>query len=85
MVEEDDRFVLSWPDKEDVKRYKLKYYLNGKYMYFKYLKEGQNEWIIDKKDEDIGSRMKLSISSIPQERFGPVHRDTIAWKYEVEE
>jgi hypothetical protein len=79
--ETDDAFYLSWPEKEKARRFIAKFYLNGKQEKFKILKEGVNEYVVEKKPEYLNKRLRFTIKSISKSRFGPSYYDGHFWVY----
>jgi len=77
----DSRFVLEWPDKsENSKRYMVQFFVDGKRKIFDIISGDINEFIIEKTPEYEGTRFKLTVRSLPKNRFGARYYDGIYWE-----
>ena len=82
LEETDDAFRLSWPDRETASLYRVRFYVNGRTKEFVIKRPPENEFIIPKKEEYIGKRLRLIVRAIPKEYRGQHYRDGIYWSYE---
>ena len=82
LEETDSAFHLSWPLREDARRYYVRFYINGKQEFFKIQKPEQNEITIPKEEKYLNKGLRLEVRTIPlpnKPRFSDGHY----WKYEV--
>ena len=84
MEETNDTFRLYWPEIENARKYRVRFYVDGRPKLFEIFKDGQTEILIPKKEEYIGKRLRLIVRSIPEVPRGRHYRDGIYWTYEPE-
>lgn len=80
-----DNFRLYWPAKDNVRRYYVKFYVNGKQEFLKLLKSTENELLIPKKPEYLNKRLRLTVRIIQEEAHGYGLYDGHFWVYREEE
>ena len=80
-----DNFRLYWPAKDNVRRYYMKFYVNGKQELFKILKSTENEFLIPKKPEYLNKRLRLTVRTIQESAHGHGLYDGHFWVYREEE
>lgn len=85
MEEKDDMYLLSWPEKEDARRYFIRLYIDGKPSFFRIIKTDQTEWEIPKDKAYEGHGLRFTVRSIPAKPHFPRHKDGIYWKIPVAE
>lgn len=85
MKEKEDFYLLSWPKKEDSRRYFIQLYVDGKPQFFKILKTDQTEWEIPKEENYAGHGLRFTIRTIPAKSHYPRHKDGVFWKVPVED
>ena len=80
-----DNFRLYWPAKDNVRRYYVKFYVNGKQEFLKLLKSTENELLIPKKPEYLNKRLRLTVRIIQENAYGHGLYDGHFWVYREEE
>lgn len=79
MTEKDGSYHMAWPAKtEDTRRYYLRFYVNGKFKFFKILNTTENFFDIPIQPEYAGQNLKVTVATFPKLNH-PKYSDGIFW------
>ncbi len=85
MEDKSEYFKLSWPDRsKDSRRYYLRFYVNGKFKFFRILHTDEISFNIPKEPEYEGQNLKVILRTFPKPQR-PKFSDGIFWKVEENE
>jgi len=82
LQETDTEFQLTWPKRDDARRYYVRFFVNGKQEFFKVLRPENNYITIPKDPKYLNKGLRLEVKTIPLPNK-PHFSDGIYWKYEV--
>ncbi len=79
--ETDDYYLLTWPDKSEASsRYLIQFFVNGNRKLLKIIPGDQNTFEVKKEPAYEGGGFRLTVRSIPLNRFGARFNDGIFWE-----
>jgi len=82
LKETDTEFQLSWPKRDDARRYYVRFFANGRQEFFKILRPENNYFTILKDPKYLNKGLRLEVKTIPLPNK-PHFSDGIYWKYEI--